>query len=302
VRAASLFSPPAQGPSSFTQRRPTNNAHNHAQGSARLGLHILLRLVHLFQSKQRAVQNYSYYHQPIMSEFDTKGHQKGQQQKGSSHPLSKKHHQPSTTKPSDVEYGLPSSTTAVTEAPTPGATSTGKCCLYSESGVSLCFVLIFWYSASVHSNDSLEETSWLVFYALHGIVAACTMVLRTCCKCTWASCLDRPMIIFAVDVMLWSIAFLAMTIVQLLDTEARTPDTVVHNPNGSLHEEKIFDVLGSALALFSANFHGWLLWKLMKSRSPTTSTLDELVVSPRNPGEGRTSRDRGTKNNDVDGN
>ena len=102
---------------------------------------------------------------------------------------------------SDTENSVPTKA-----ATTPAAKK--RCRLITLLSVSGLFFALFIYSASVQTNDP-DSVQWTLFYALHASIAGMYILHISCCFP------DKIIYVIASAMSIWSVAFLAISAVNL---------------------------------------------------------------------------------------
>jgi hypothetical protein len=168
----------------------------------------------------------------------------------------------------DTEMGNMSSVpldSAATSEPesTHPPTSRAECCRkWAALAISSAFFVLFVASSTVQDNDTGGSAiSYLLFYALHAIVALCYVLSH----CIFTQRFLRVSQGLSVGMFVWSIVFLIVSSVQFSNTSSGGTEAGGDNPNATKKEEIGYEIGGALLGALSCLFH-FLMVRCKKSQ------------------------------------
>lgn len=156
-----------------------------------------------------------------------------------------------------VDIDTPAAATTSKEENIPSTEQTSNCSKIMKCmalSISAFLFVLFIASSVVQDNDTGGSAIlYLIFYALHAIVAGAYFFSHFICKLRFT----RLVTGLGGAMFIWSIVFVILSSVQLSNTT--TADDITEaggdNPNATKKEEIAYEIAGAALGAFSAVYH-----------------------------------------------
>jgi hypothetical protein len=137
-------------------------------------------------------------------------------------------------------------------------TRLGQCKKWTCIIVSTILFVLFVASSTFQQNDTGGSAiTYLLFYALHAIVAGA--YLLSYCLCTPR--LFKVVQTLGVSMMIWSIVFIILSSVQYTNTDSGGTNAGGDNPNATKKEEIAYEIAGATLGLASAMYHVFIVYR-----------------------------------------